>query len=167
MPRTRNLRAAALVLALAMPAMAEDMVTGITGQLRDLGFDRIEVGRTLLGRTRIVASSADGEREIILNPRTGEILRDLWRAAPDQPATGTLVDTRGAKGGDDTDGGRDERSGSDNTVTDDKAADRPDPGSGAPDRDKPDDADDVDADNGQDDPDDDPAKDDAGDTADD
>lgn len=39
---------------------------------------QISVSSTLLGRARIVATSQDGYREIIVNPRTGEILRDVW-----------------------------------------------------------------------------------------
>jgi len=34
--------------------------------------------RTLLGRLRIVASDGTRRREIIINPNTGEVLRDYW-----------------------------------------------------------------------------------------
>ena len=72
-----------------------DLVDAITHQLRDQGFSRIEVSRTLLGRTRIVAHSGDGEREIILNPNTGEILRDLWEPKDGgTTGSGTIVDNR-------------------------------------------------------------------------
>ena len=40
-------------------------------------FTRIETEQTWLGRTRIVAEGSQGQREIIVNPNTGEILRDL------------------------------------------------------------------------------------------
>ncbi len=63
---------------LAGPAMAQDFAKDLQAQLEHDGFRIESVGRTLLGRVRILAQSASGQREIILNPRTGEILRDLW-----------------------------------------------------------------------------------------
>jgi hypothetical protein len=62
----------------ATPAAAQDYVEDIVSQLREQGFSDIQQESTLLGRVRIMASSGDGQREIILNPNTGEILRDLW-----------------------------------------------------------------------------------------
>ncbi|MEZ5888546.1 MAG: hypothetical protein R3D56_16935 [Paracoccaceae bacterium] len=59
-------------------ALAADLVDTILSDLRQQGYDEIEVSRTLLGRTRIEAESAAYHREIIVNPRTGEILRDYW-----------------------------------------------------------------------------------------
>jgi len=59
-------------------AFAQSFADSIVAQLREQGFTRIKVERTLLGRTRIDARGKGGRREIILNPRTGEILRDLW-----------------------------------------------------------------------------------------
>ena len=47
-------------------------------QLTNEGYAKVKVSRTLLGRRRIVAFSNTRRREIILNPRTGEILRDYW-----------------------------------------------------------------------------------------
>lgn len=69
---------AALQLALAAAAFAATAADQIIAQLRDQGFTEIEVEQTWLGRTRIVAERGDASREIILNPGTGEILRDLW-----------------------------------------------------------------------------------------
>ncbi len=66
--------AAALAPALAWAGPLED---SIVRQLKGQGYSRIVVSRTLLGRTRFVATSRTHRREIILNPRTGEILRDL------------------------------------------------------------------------------------------
>lgn len=70
-----------LVLASAtdLSAAAQDVVSSITDQLRAQGFSRIETQRTLLGRTRIIATGDGGTREIIVNANTGEILRDLWQ----------------------------------------------------------------------------------------
>jgi len=52
---------------------------GVVRQLKQQGFSQIEVSRTWLGRSRIVSRRGDLFREIILNPLTGEILRDYWR----------------------------------------------------------------------------------------
>ena len=107
MTRSSLIFAAALGIALAGPVQAQDYVGGITGQLRDLGFEQIEVRTTLLGRARIIARSAEGQREIILNPNNGEILRDFWQASPGQSATTQLVDSRnsgGSSGGSDRSG---------------------------------------------------------------
>ena len=98
MTRSPLIFVAALGIALAGPVQAQDYVSGITGQLRDLGFEQIEVRQTLLGRARIIARSAEGQREIILNPNNGEILRDFWQAAPGQSATSRLVDNRNSGG---------------------------------------------------------------------
>ena len=65
-------------LGLASPSVAATAADQIVTQLRDQGFTEIEVEKTWLGRTRIVAKRKDASREIILNPGTGEILRDLW-----------------------------------------------------------------------------------------
>ena len=62
----------------ALPALSQTFVEQVITQLRAQGFQSIEVERTLLGRTRIAAHRTDGSREIVLNPNTGEILRDLW-----------------------------------------------------------------------------------------
>ncbi|WP_294622588.1 hypothetical protein [uncultured Roseovarius sp.] len=75
----RSLLIACLSLApLAGVAQAQTAQDRIVQQLRDQGFDEIEVTRTWLGRVRIVAEEDDTLREIILNPNTGHILRDYW-----------------------------------------------------------------------------------------
>ncbi len=65
---------------LATPAHA-DFVTAVQRKLQSQGFTEISVSYTLLGRRRIVAHGKRGTREIILNPKTGEVLRDLWTSA--------------------------------------------------------------------------------------
>jgi hypothetical protein len=67
-----------VLLALGAPALAKEPVEQVMDQLRKQGFGNITVQRTLLGRARILAERGASRREIILNPRTGEILRDLW-----------------------------------------------------------------------------------------
>lgn len=69
-------------LACAAPARADAPLDRVLRDLRRLGYDDISVSSTLLGRTRILAEGGAATREIILNPRTGEILRDLWMPKP-------------------------------------------------------------------------------------
>jgi hypothetical protein len=59
-------------------AHAKSTQDSIVAELREQGFNRIEIKRTLLGRTRIIAESPAYEREIVLNPSSGVILRDFW-----------------------------------------------------------------------------------------
>ena len=79
-----------------------DYEQDIVRQLQDMGFARVEVSRTLLGRVRITAIGADGTREIILNPNTGEILRDLWLTQGGEGG-GSLINARGDDSGNDDD----------------------------------------------------------------
>ncbi len=59
------------------PALADDYVATVVSDLQAQGYDRIVVEYTLLGRVQIHATRADILREVVLNPHTGEILRDL------------------------------------------------------------------------------------------
>lgn len=54
------------------PSLAEQVAV----QLRAQGYDRIESGRSWLGRIWVRGQLGDTQREIVLNPNTGEILRD-------------------------------------------------------------------------------------------
>ncbi len=78
MPQRLNrlVLALAVVLAGAGAARADQVTDSITRQLRQQGYTEVTVTRTFLGRDRIVATSPTREREIIVNPRTNEILRD-------------------------------------------------------------------------------------------
>jgi hypothetical protein len=78
--RSFLLMTSAAAASVAFPAHA-DYVNSVRDQLRQQGYRQISVSSTMLGRTRIVAKSKTGTREIIMNPRTGEILRDLWSSA--------------------------------------------------------------------------------------
>jgi hypothetical protein len=73
-------------------------------QLRAEGFTKIETERTLLGRTKIVASGSEGKREIVIN-QNGEIMRDLWLIRDGGSASGEsgLVSSRGSDDDDDED----------------------------------------------------------------
>lgn len=60
-------------------ASAEAVAEAIVRQLRALGYSEVDVSRTILGRERIVARTKTRSREIVVNPRTGEILRDFQK----------------------------------------------------------------------------------------
>ncbi len=86
--------------AFASPALAQGVVDDIVRQLKNQGFRSVVTEQTLLGRVRILAERRDGQREIIINPRTGEILRDLWTAFSGGKRTVDIVrDGSGGSGG--------------------------------------------------------------------
>ncbi len=62
----------------AGPAIGQSIEDAIIQQLQSQGFTQITVSRTFLGRIRIDAYSNSLERELIINPNTGEVLRDHW-----------------------------------------------------------------------------------------
>ena len=68
---------AMLVLSAGL-ASADTYSDDVVAQLSHQGFKAITKQSTWLGRMQIDAERADGHREIVLNPRTGEILRDEW-----------------------------------------------------------------------------------------
>ncbi|SLN50195.1 hypothetical protein ROJ8625_02478 [Roseivivax jejudonensis] len=68
--------AAALVVAPACAAEAQGLAESVAEQLRAQGFGNIRVSRTWLGRIRIVADGPAGQREIVIDPSTGSVLRD-------------------------------------------------------------------------------------------
>lgn len=71
-----------------LPAWA-DKEDDIIERLVEAGFGQIEVSRTLLGRVRIVATKGNIRRELVINPRTGEILRDVTLVAEDDKSSGS------------------------------------------------------------------------------
>ena len=87
---TRRTIVALAFAVLANPAQADPLVDRVTDQLAQQGYTRIVVSRTFLGRIRIEATGGNAEREIILNPRTGEILRDYWEAEDAEDAVGLI-----------------------------------------------------------------------------
>lgn len=66
----------------AAPAASHD---ALIQALAAEGYTRIEISRTWLGRTRISATGPGRTREIVLNRRTGEILRDFEDVAASPP----------------------------------------------------------------------------------
>ncbi len=102
-------------------AYANGFVDAIVKQLKRQGFIELRVENTWLGRVRIVGHTAEGTREIIVNPNSGEILRDLW--SPVQKGLSLeapLVGGQGGNtsGGDDDNAGSDDHSGSDDNGDD-------------------------------------------------
>ncbi len=81
-----NRRSALILFSVGMlgagAAHAGGFVDDILAQLKRQGFEAQQVQKTWLGRVRIVAQNSEGSREIIVNPNTGEILRDLWTPLP-------------------------------------------------------------------------------------
>lgn len=97
---------------------ADDFVAALVRDLQQQGYVDVTTERTLLGRVRIVATRDDARREIIMNPRTGEILRDIL-ILPDggvRPG-GARDDDDGADDADDdgSDDGGDDDSGDDSS----------------------------------------------------
>lgn len=84
--RTIPLLIASLLSLATVPAHAqvESVEDRIVRQLKEQGFDEIEVTRTWLGRVRIVGTEDDTLRDIVLNPTTGAILRDYWAEIDDE-----------------------------------------------------------------------------------
>ncbi|WP_299424438.1 hypothetical protein [uncultured Shimia sp.] len=82
-----------LVAALSGTAQAETRVEAIARHLAEQGYHDIEIGRTFLGRARIEAEKNGMEREIIVNPRTGEILRDYWEEDDEHKVLGGSADS--------------------------------------------------------------------------
>ncbi len=82
MRRIYALAAVALV-ATGTFAQAETRVEAVARHLTEQGYTEIEISRTFLGRARIEAHKGDMEREIVMNPNTGEILRDYWEGEDD------------------------------------------------------------------------------------
>lgn len=82
----------------ASPSFASGYEEDIVASLRAQGYQQITVEITFLGRVRITAIKQSNLREIVINPRTGEILRDLW-TAPDGRAIASPseFDNRAAK----------------------------------------------------------------------
>ena len=104
----------------ATPAAASDYVEDIVSQLRQQGFSDIVQESTLLGRIRIMATSDDGQREIILNPSTGEILRDLWIPAEGSTQKIAIVAGTGTSTGTGSSGTGSSGTGSSGTGDDDE-----------------------------------------------
>ncbi len=108
---------AGIVAVLASPAAAQpaSVTDQIIAMLRNQGYTEIRISRTWLGRVRILALSDQYWREIIISPRTGEILRDFWEpVAPDGSSPSGYFDREELEDDDDDDDSGD-RSGDDDS----------------------------------------------------
>lgn len=86
--RRPNVILAGLVFVLCSSAgFAATYEQRVVVQLRAMGYTDITVSFTLLGRAQILAVSSQHTREIVLNPRTGEILRDYAQGSGDSDQT--------------------------------------------------------------------------------
>lgn len=63
-------------LAVPLAARAESALDSLIAELKVEGYTRIRARRTWLGRVQIRARKGKIRREIVMNPVTGEILRD-------------------------------------------------------------------------------------------
>lgn len=63
-------------LSASSPAFAQSQLDRVVSDLRSENYDTITIKRTFLGRIRVYGSGSAGVREVILNPSTGEVLRD-------------------------------------------------------------------------------------------
>ena len=130
--KRRTILAIAAVLSATLagfPTQA-DIVDDVVAELKGMGYAEITVERTLLGRVRIMAYDEGGYREIIVNPRTGEILRDLFVRSGGHRGKRLLRDTD--RDDDDRDDDRDDDnsgSGSDSDDSDDRDDDNSGSGS--------------------------------------
>jgi uncharacterized membrane protein YgcG len=112
--RLRNLFVGVVALGLTgTAAHGQDFEQNLIAQLQLQGYAQIQVERTFLGRVRILALQNGVMREIVLNPRTGEVLRDVWLAGADgnapvlraQPGSGNSASSGGAGAGTGASGG--------------------------------------------------------------
>ena len=98
----------------AQAAQAETAAEAVSRQLRGFGYGQIKVSRTWLGRVRITAERGKTAREIVIDPRTGEVLRDLSTDAGTviigrtSGANRTISDSSGGGGDDGADDGGDD-----------------------------------------------------------
>jgi hypothetical protein len=68
---------AAAGIGLVAGAAPADPVDDIIAEIRDQGFTVTRVQKTWLGRVRIIAEDPSHRREVVIDPTTGEIRRDL------------------------------------------------------------------------------------------
>ena len=128
-----GLAAMAALATTAGAAFAATFAEDVVRQLARLGFKDITVETTRLGRIKIHAARDDGLREIVLNPRTGEILRDVWFPTDAAGQTRTVLSDIEDEGGSGSDGGGDDGDGDDGDGDDgggDDGGDTPGPGGG-------------------------------------
>jgi len=123
-------------------------------ELTNQGYTDLEISYTWLGRLRIEGENGKYHRELIINPRTGEILRDVWELIGDKSGSTRFFE-------DDDDDDDDDQSSASGSGSQQQGSGSSGSGDGH------DDDDDEDSDAGDDDPDDDDGDDDSDDDDDD
>lgn len=90
----------------AAPAFSDmaPTISVVAEELADQGYQVSKISKTFWGRVKIVANKGDLEREVVVNPNTGEILRDLVRRLRlGQGSDNSGSDRQGAVSGSDGD----------------------------------------------------------------
>lgn len=128
----------------ALPVGAQSLENQLLSQLQAEGYSEIDMRRTLLGRLRITALTETHEREIVINPRTGEVLRDYVEEREDE----SWFESDDEDDSDDDGQGDDD---SDDGADDDSDEDEDDDSDDEDDEDEDDDSDDDGDDDGEDD----------------
>lgn len=98
----QRLLACLLLVTLSGPALARTVEDRLISGLKAQGYVVLEDGFTWLGRLRIVAENATYHREIVVNPETGEVLRDyvvLLSDIPSKPPRAPQVASEGDSDG--------------------------------------------------------------------
>ncbi len=117
-PFVKRLVLAPLIAAMLLSgtaALAQSAVDQIVERLRAENYGEIRVQRTLLGRIRVTATGKSGDREIVLNPSTGAILRDYHSGREDSAAPKSRTTTPQAANNASGAGGSSSASGSGNS----------------------------------------------------
>ena len=95
--------ALSVAVGLAAQGAHADPVDDISDEIRSQGFKIVRVQRTWLGRVRIVGQNDAFRREVVIDPTTGEIRRDLLipraHAGEAKPSAETPGDPKGATRG--------------------------------------------------------------------
>lgn len=99
-------------------AMAADPVAVTLRALEREGYRIVTTKRTLLGRMRIVATRHGLTREVVIDPRTGEVLRDLSRQ-PSERGDGSTRESRTSSSGSGSSSSGSSSSGRDSDSSDD------------------------------------------------
>lgn len=77
----------------------------VARSLKNDGFRIVSQKRTLLGRVRFVATRGPTEREVVLDPSSGEILRDYSRTAEGDGGATDAASSSGSSSGTSSSGG--------------------------------------------------------------
>ena len=98
------IRVCLVVLMFCLPAAAANadaqaVRDAMIAELRTEGFNRIRVSRTLLGRVRLVAERPGEQREIVISPTSGQVLRDHVRRSDKGDAVGSAGGSDAGQGG--------------------------------------------------------------------